>query len=275
MSIVDIQQLSCATKIDYSAVPTGGKKLPFTIELDLINSVLTPTPGEKQKFCYVVTGVGKNLADFADLSHFLFSICSTITEEDISGIQVFIDGQEQNVNFKEGGNVEIKTPSKPDEPTGCSGLKFDFPVSKEYKSSGSQLSLCFELKSLYSMGEMTVCLFGGNTATHALAICGPTCSAPPVPSDCEVTAFQRVGVCVPVTVIPYAYPGDVTTICCGNPLITPYIGSCPGMVTECTFTVTQNVCITVPLTFGAKVDVGEAKIECDEPTLADLCKDCI
>ena len=273
MANTEVQQLSCATKIDYSSVPTGGQKLPFTVELDLVNSVLTPNAGENQKFCYVVTGVGKELADFADLSHFLLGICPE-AEDDITNIHVFIDGQAQDVIFGSGGNVEIKTPDQPDQPTGCTGLKFDFPVSKVTGSVGSQLSLCFELKSVYSLGEMTVCLFGGSTATNALAICGPVCTAPPPPGDCEVKAFQRAAICVPVTVVPYAYPGDVTTICCGDPVITPYLGLCPAIATECTFTVTQPVCITVPLTFGAAVDVGEAKIECDEPTLTNSCQDC-
>lgn len=274
MSNIEVQQLSCATKIDYSSVPTGGKKLPFTVELDLVNSVLTPAAGEKQKFCYQVIGVGKDLGIFADLSHFLFGICPE-AEGDLTNIQVFIDGQAQIVTFGEGGNVELKTLTNPDNSTGCVGLKFDFPVKKVTGSIGSQLSLCFELKTNYSLGEMTVCLFGGNTATHALALCGPVCVAPPPPtSDCEIHAFQRVGICVPVTVVPYAYPGDVTTICCGSPVITSYLGACQGTTTECTFTVTQAVCITVPLTFGAEVAVGEAKIECDEPSVTDSCQDC-
>ena len=274
MSITEVQQLSCATKIDYSSVPTGGQKLPFAIELDLVNSVLTPAAGEKQKFCYQVTGVGKDLVNFADLSHILLGICPE-DDEDITNIHVFIDGQAQTVIFGEGGNVEIKTLANPDEPTGCAGLKFNFPVNKVLGSVGSQLSLCFELKTNYSLGEMIVCLFGGNTATNALALCGPACVAPPPPpSDCKVDAFQRASICVPVTVVPYAYPGDVTTICCGSPVITPYLGVCQGTASECMFTVTQAVCITVPLTFGAEVAVGEAKMECGEPSLTDSCQDC-
>ena len=70
----------------------------------------------------------KRQSQYADLSHFLFGICENIKEKDIAEITVSINGDPQTVVW--GENVEIKTQDKPDNPTGCIGLKFDFPLNK-------------------------------------------------------------------------------------------------------------------------------------------------
>lgn len=94
-----------------------------------------------------------------------------------------------------------------------------------------------------------------------------------VSTPCEVIAYQKADVCVPITVKPDVTTGTITTICCGTPEIKQ--GSqCSGGATECSFTVTQTVCVKVPLTFGADATVGQAGIDCGEPSLTDLCKDC-
>ena len=49
---------------------------------------------------------------------------------------------------------------------------------------------------------------------------------------------------------------------------------CSGGATECSFTVTQTVCVKVPLTFGADATVGQAGIDCGEPSLTDICTNC-
>ena len=84
-----LQQLNCDTFIDFTDVEGEGDfSLPFQFQLDLIASNLTPGPGENQRFCYNILGVGEDNSDFRDLSHFVFSICPNITLEDIARVTV-------------------------------------------------------------------------------------------------------------------------------------------------------------------------------------------
>ena len=72
--------MQCSNKIDYSTV-TGERILPFQFTLNQENSILNPSEGEFQIFCYDVEGVGTDSSQFADLSHFLLGICEDITKE--------------------------------------------------------------------------------------------------------------------------------------------------------------------------------------------------
>ena len=105
---------SCNYETDYSTV-IGERILPFVFSLNTETSVLTPKPGEYQRFCYDIAGVGTDTPLYADLSHFLLGICSAITQEDILDVTVVIDGKSQNVIL--GENVELKTIQHPDPPT--------------------------------------------------------------------------------------------------------------------------------------------------------------
>lgn len=69
---------SCNYETDYSTV-IGERILPFVFSLNTETSVLTPKPGEYQRFCYDIAGVGTDTPLYADLSHFLLGICSAIT----------------------------------------------------------------------------------------------------------------------------------------------------------------------------------------------------
>lgn len=55
---------------------------------------------------------------------------------------------------------------------------------------------------------------------------------------CPATGFQRVSVCVPVTITPFAKTGKTKTTCCGDPVVvsgdTPCAGKKNGV---CTFTI--------------------------------------
>lgn len=82
------------------------------------------------------------MPQYADLSHFLLNICSTITREDISEITVSINDDPQTIIW--GENVEFKTKENPDPPTECIGLKFVFPLNKEI----GYMKICFSLKNL-------------------------------------------------------------------------------------------------------------------------------
>jgi len=263
----------CATEIDYSETTN----FPFTIALDLESSILCPAEGQNQRFCYTVTGIGQDLPTLNDISHFLLGICPDITEDQIiaDSIEVLIDGVPQEVRFGEGvedPNVELKTEENPDPNSGCTGLKFDFPVSKVADSAGSVLSFCFELTTPYPVGDNIVCLVSrGDQVANTLSICGPACEGP-TPS-CTVTAYQLATVCVPVTITPFATHGTVTTVCCGDATITPNAVCTEGQP-SCRFAVTQDLCITVPISFGADPDIGDAVVTCIDSSLTNLCADC-
>ena len=114
------------------------------------------------------------------------------------------------------------------------------------------MKICFSLKNIYPVGPVDVCLFGGGTTATGLAICGPVCSEA---AECESLFNHRETVCVPVTVTPFARPGSARTICCGKPKI--------STETSCSFTVSQELCIELPITFGAHVETGSISVQCD------------
>lgn len=242
---------TCSETVDYSKV-SGERILPFLFTLNETDSVLHPAEGEYQKFCYDVTGVGQDAPQYADLSHFLLGICKEITKEDIVAVTVVIDGVPKDVVW--GENVEIKTEEKPDPPTGCVGIKFDFPLNKV----NGKMQVCITLAQTYAIGPVNVCVFGGNTTATGLSICGPVCGSVP---SCESTFYQRETVCVPVTVTPFATSKNVTARCCGNPVVATQ-DSCPRGEKTCTFTVTQPLCIEISIEFGADIDTGVASVLC-------------
>lgn len=92
---------------------------------------------------------------------------------------------------------------------------------------------------------------------------------------CPATGYQTSSVCVPVVVTPFATPGVTTTLCCGAPVITPGISTCPGVPNgTCTFTITQNLCTTVPIEFGAEAVTGTPTVLCGTASGVDLCTGC-
>ena len=245
----------CSNQVDYSTV-SGDRILPFLFTLDAEDSILYPKAGEYQKFCYNISGVGEDTSSYADLSHFLLGICSEITQEDIVEITVTIDGEPQEVVW--GENVEIKTKENPDIPTGCVGLKFDFPLNKV----NGVMEVCISLRTPLSIGPVNICLFGGETTATGLAICGPACGGE---EGCESVFYQKETVCVPVRVTPFARPGTAKTTCCGEPVINMG-GECAGRQTYCSFTVTQSLCVEIPISFGAVIETGTATVQCGDVT---------
>lgn len=242
---------TCNHLVDYSSV-SGDPVLPFVISLNVEESVLEPSEGEYQKFCYDITGVGEDTSQYADLSHFLFGICSNITQNDIAEILVIINGDSQTIIW--GENVEIKTNEKPDPPTGCAGLKFDFPLDK----MEGVMKVCITLFTPYNVGPVNVCLYGGGTTVTGLDICGPSCGGS---KPCESVFYQKETVCVPVKVTPFAKPGIAKTTCCGIPIVNPG-AECSGNQTSCSFTITQSICVEIPIAFGADIETGAAVVQC-------------
>ena len=69
---------------------------------------------------------------------------------------------------------------------------------------------------------------------------------------CPAVGYQTASVCVPVTVTPFAQTGITVTRCCGTPVVTPGVNVCPGVKNgACFFTISQDVCVAVPVDFGA------------------------
>lgn len=92
---------------------------------------------------------------------------------------------------------------------------------------------------------------------------------------CPATGFQPATVCVPVTVTPFATALPTTTFCCGRPTVTPGATTCPGTINgSCRFTITQAICVAVPVEFGARATVGAPSVVCGTATREDVCIGC-
>lgn len=256
----------CNLEIDYSMVP-GERVLPFRLSLNLTDSILDPIPGQNQRFCYDIEAVGEDTSLFADLSHLVLGICDEIPEGEIANVTVVINGVPQEVVFREGGNVELRTADNPDPPTGCPGLKFDFPLDKV----NGTMRICFELTVAREISGIEVCLFGGGTTAEGLMICGPICEKQG--GSCPAVGYQRSTVCVPVTVTPFANVGTPVTSCCGRPIVT--VGDvCPRNGGICGFTISQEICVAVPVEFGARAVAGTPSVQCGEVSNTNICTDC-
>jgi hypothetical protein len=92
-------------------------------------------------------------------------------------------------------------------------------------------------------------------------------SVSPVNDDteesCKSVFYQTEKVCVPVQVKPYAIPGVATATCCNEPTVSKGT-TCTGNAASCSFTVTQELCIAVPISFGAEITTGTVALECGE-----------
>ncbi|MDD2956762.1 MAG: hypothetical protein PHD67_10715 [Oscillospiraceae bacterium] len=96
-----------------------------------------------------------------------------------------------------------------------------------------------------------------------------------IAETCPAVGYQTLTACVPVTVTPSAQVGVVTAKCCGDPVVTPGRNTCGGTKNgACTFTLTQTLCITVPVTFSAAAVVGDVYTDCVTASAENLCENC-
>lgn len=245
MAII-LQQQQCENTADYS-----GTNIPVTVELS-DESILEPEEGELQRFCYIVTQVDEPIG----LSHWILGICPTITEEELVDVTVTINEADQDVVI--GENVEI---TDNDPTTGCAGLKFDFGL----EDAGDVMEVCFSLTTPYPVGPNVVCIKGGadpEDFENSLTICGPVCSEA---EECDTTVFQTIEVCVPITVTPDADVGIINVTCCGPATVSDE--ECAAGEPSCTFYVTQNLCVEVPVVFSATGEPGTPTVQtCGEPS---------
>jgi len=92
---------------------------------------------------------------------------------------------------------------------------------------------------------------------------------------CAAAAYQLATVCVPVTVTPFALVGPTVTKCCGDPVVTPGKNTCEGSKKgSCVFTITQDICVSVPVEFGAAAVSGDEYVTCVTADSEDICIDC-
>lgn len=246
-----LENIIGSSTVDYSTM-MGERILPFKFELDLESSVLYPEPGQCQKFCYDIQGVGRDSLQYEDLNYFVMGICKDIVPSEINEVTVSVDGNPETVIW--GENVEIMEVDNPDVHTGCGGLKIAFPLNK----SVGRMKVCISLKTPYTVGQVNVGVFGGSTAATGMTICGPAYGGS-IP--CHSMIYQEEKVSVPVKVNPYASTGKPKTTCCGEPVITPG-NKCTDNCGACSFTITQTLRIEIPVKFGATIEIGKACVQC-------------
>ena len=57
--------------------------------------------------------------------------------------------------------------------------------------------------------------------------------------------------------------------------MTPGRDVCGGVRNgSCFFTITQDICVAVPVEFGAIATVGESYVNCNDAAAQDICTDC-
>lgn len=98
---------------------------------------------------------------------------------------------------------------------------------------------------------------------------------PERPDGCPAEGFQKINVCVPVTVTPFAHTGSTKIKCCGDPVVIPGDKCCSGKKNGiCTFTISQTLCVEVPVKFGATAAVGDTFVDCLGASNHDICVYC-
>ena len=92
---------------------------------------------------------------------------------------------------------------------------------------------------------------------------------------CPAVGYQSASICVPVTVTPFAKTGHTYTKCCGEPVVIPGKISCDGEKNgACVFTLAQDICVAVPVEFGAAAEVGDTFVRCNDASAEDICTGC-
>lgn len=92
---------------------------------------------------------------------------------------------------------------------------------------------------------------------------------------CPAVGYQSASICVPVTVTPFAQTGSTVTKCCGTPTITQGRDICGGVKGgSCLFTISQDICVAVPVEFGAVASVGDTFVTCNGVSDDDICTTC-
>lgn len=95
-----------------------------------------------------------------------------------------------------------------------------------------------------------------------LSCSAQTEEACPIGSGCNKISAQCVDVSAPMTLTPTASIGSVSVTCQGSPAVTCVTdpaGTC------CTVTMTQQICVSVPVRYGVTMTAGDPTIACAAP----------
>ena len=87
-----------------------------------------------------------------------------------------------------------------------------------------------------------------------------------VPVECPAIVHETVCVQADVTITPNVDVGTIQSFC----EVGPTIGACPGTPSPtdtCVFTVSQNICVQVPLVFSATATAAPTGIVCGTPAV--------
>lgn len=63
--------------------------------------------------------------------------------------------------------------------------------------------------------------------------------------------------------------------CCTKPTVTAGKYTCNGVKNgQCVFTISQDICVEVPVEFGAVATVGDTYVACNGASADEICPDC-
>lgn len=97
----------------------------------------------------------------------------------------------------------------------------------------------------------------------------------PEDQTCPAVGYQSASICVPVTVTPFARTGMTVTKCCGSPVVISGDVACGGIKNgACAFTISQEICVAVPVEFGAVASVGDTFVNCNGASSENICENC-
>ncbi len=233
--------LACNIMIDYSSVP-GSRVLPFEFSLDLNKSVLEPGPGQRQRFCYHVRAMGSDEFCYVNLSYFMIGLCEDVCADQLGEITVTRNGMPEMVVL--GDNVKLISSDAPDANTGCSGLKFCFPLDKK----NGEMDVSFELTRPYRIGAQPVCVYGSGVSETCCRCAGP-CAASTRAARASRTSAPASACRLPLHLRPRRR-GD-RLVLRRAVLLRSIAAARPPALSGCTFLVTQMMCVSVPITFTA------------------------
>jgi hypothetical protein len=81
---------------------------------------------------------------------------------------------------------------------------------------------------------------------------------------CDVTVYQDVDLCVPITVEPYVNLHNAEVECIDEPYIVTNPNWAKGRNGTCRFNLAQKLCIMIPIEFKAKATSGPTSVICGE-----------
>ncbi|MEG0369998.1 MAG: hypothetical protein RR593_08360 [Hungatella sp.] len=89
-----------------------------------------------------------------------------------------------------------------------------------------------------------------------------SCTCPEAQVTCTGVSAYYADLSVPIKIRPYAIVGNLETVCCGDPIISCRTGQGNNGSCGCEITITQTICIRIPVEYGTLADIGDTCISC-------------